>query len=111
MGEDEDRCVIGRVVSPPTLPGEVPLPTIGAKHVSTHDEGARVDNGVDLGLVLGVDAERRGLGRVRVLEKPVMETVVLNGAERLLERLSRAGRVTVHRDRNVARDARHDLGR
>src|SRR6201999_1750330 len=38
VAEDEYRCVVGRVGSPPATPVEVPLAAVGPEHVAPHDE-------------------------------------------------------------------------
>jgi hypothetical protein len=43
MGEDEDRAVIGRVVTPPALPFLIaPVAAFRPEHVATHDRRAEV---------------------------------------------------------------------
>src|SRR5262249_50794828 len=43
VGENEHRCVIGRVIAPPTFPGIVlPRPAHGSEHVATKDRGTDV---------------------------------------------------------------------
>jgi aminoglycoside phosphotransferase (APT) family kinase protein len=58
VGEDENRRVIGRLVTPPAAPVSFPLAADGAEHFATHDVGAaRLDQLVaraDVRLVAGL---------------------------------------------------------
>jgi hypothetical protein len=102
--EHEDRPVVRRVVAPPARPVQVPLAAIGAEHVAAHDERARVDDGIHLGLVL--------LGRVEhPAVQQVLSAVVPAGvpSDRILEALVGAGDEAVDRDGEVTLDDSHGV--
>jgi len=98
MRQDEDRCVVGRLVAPPAFPGVIrPASADGPEHVSAEDP--RADARESTGGDIVVDAFFARFRAVHLLEgarmkEPVDQFGTID-AERVLEILIRARTVTV----------------
>ena len=96
VGKHEHRRVIRRLWSPPSLPVQIPVSAAGPEHVASHDVGARVDDSVDLGVVL-----------VGVIEHPGVQPAVDAFAERQVLGLVRACGVAIQGHGDVCGDYGH----
>src|SRR3954453_24113036 len=88
VSQDEHRAVVGRFVTPPTLPtGVVPFAADGTKHVAAHYRRAHAVHHV--GDHLPVDRMVRGGSHVPTMKRPASDT------ERVLLALARPGNIAV----------------
>ncbi len=96
MREYEYRCVIGRLLAPPSAPVLTPRPGPGAcEHVPSHDEGAR-----------GEDAFARRCVGLGLFELPPVQDLSAF-AERFRQALVRSGEEAVKGDGQIACDLAH----
>src|SRR5262245_43373706 len=105
--------VVGRIVSPPTLPRLVPGSRATAEHVPTHDgragagenvlgeRSARVDLAAFLAVALAEGLER---------DQPAVELLTAD-PERMLQRLVRAGHEAVDGHRDIQLQLAHRSSR
>src|SRR5262245_47453232 len=104
MGKDEDRRVVGRVASPPTLPAVVrPGSTHGSEHVAAQDTRADILEAARGEIVVG--ARRATLFARNLLKRsgshePVVQFLTAD-AQRIGLILDRPGAVTVKRNAEV----------
>jgi hypothetical protein len=98
MGEDEDRRVIRRLVSPPATPVLVPRTADRAEHVAAHDVRAAGAHQPVLGGEVGFVGH--------LAEMPGVELHAAD-AERVLAALVGSGGEAVERDGHVARGCGH----
>src|SRR2546421_3558235 len=111
VGEDEHRDVEGRVVTPPALAVGVALPgpLAAAEHAAAHHDGAgRAQRFRDELVVRARLAAGQAVRLAKALEpKGPLVQLVAALAQRVLERRSRPGDVTVERDRDLRDDFPH----
>lgn len=100
MGEDEDRCVVRRLVTPPATPVVVPRAADGSEHVAPHD--VRAARGREVAASRGVGLVPRLVGAPQPLVQEASAA-----AYRVVAALVGAGEVAVERDGHVTGGQAH----
>ena len=95
MRQDENRRMIGRLVTPPTLSFLIPGTAARTEHIPAHDESGGLDYRLDCGGV-----------RLGLFEHPPVQAGS-PFAQRILQALTRTCNEAIKRNRQVGCDSAH----
>src|SRR5262245_25536395 len=113
MGEDEYGMMVGRIASPPALPGVGSFPGTGmaAEHVAAHDGRSQAGHGfLDYAVAVVVLASGEAVHRLprRERKHPLVQPLAAH-AERFLHALIGPGDVAVERHRDLKAQLAHGV--